>query len=114
MCGFKEASELARGMLLHKQVEVAQDPTQDELDAYGRALLYIAAPEWDYSTAVTRADWAKRHVFQNNPVQKDPAILAAEKAAQADKAGLWGALCAPPAPAPAAAPGAARNASRTG
>jgi hypothetical protein len=29
-------------MLLNKPVEVAPDPTQDEVDRYGRALLYIA------------------------------------------------------------------------
>jgi hypothetical protein len=38
-------------------------------------------------------------VFNNNPVQKAPQIEAAQQAAQAEKLGIWGAVCAPPPPA---------------
>jgi hypothetical protein len=36
-CGFDEASKFARDTLLNKPVEVAPDPTQDDIDAYGRS-----------------------------------------------------------------------------
>lgn len=94
-CGFAEATRFARTTLLNQEVTVASDPTQDSVDRHGRTLLYVGTPD-DYSIAVARQGWAKRYVFNHNPVQKDPQIRAAELAAQAERAGLWGAHCAPP------------------
>jgi endonuclease YncB( thermonuclease family) len=102
-CGFDEASQFARTTLLNQEVEVAADPTQDELDQYGRSLLYIGAPD-DYSTGVARAGWARHYVFDNNPVQKAPQIEAAQRAAQAERLGIWGGVCAPPPPPPPTPP----------
>jgi endonuclease YncB( thermonuclease family) len=102
-CGFEQASEFARTTLFGRTVQVEPDPTQDSVDQYGRALLYVGAPQ-DYSIAVTRAGWAKRYVFNNKPVQKDPQIQAAEQAAQAAKTGIWSTLCVAPAPPPPPAP----------
>jgi hypothetical protein len=89
---------LARTTLLNKEVEVTADPTQDNLDRYGRSLLYVGSPD-DYSIAVTRAGWAKHYIFDNNPVQKAPAIEDAQQAAMNEKSG---AQCAPPPPPPPA------------
>lgn len=98
-CGYEQANQFARTSLLDKTVEVASDPTQADVDQYGRSLVYIETLE-DYSIAAARAGWAKRYVFENNPVQKDPQIRAAELVAQGQKAGIWGTLCAPPPPPP--------------
>jgi micrococcal nuclease len=94
-CGYEQASRFARTTLLHQEVDVAADPTQDTHDQNGRALLYVGAPV-DYSIAVTRAGWARRYVVGDTPVRKDPQIAAAEQAAQAENAGIWGTLCAAP------------------
>lgn len=91
-CGYEEATEFARNWLLGKQVTVSTDPTQREVDVYGRALLYVATSEEDYSVAAARAGWARR--FETDPpLQKDTEIRTAEAAARADKAGIWGPTC---------------------
>jgi hypothetical protein len=99
-CGFEQASKFARDTLLNQPVEVAPDPTQDNIDAYGRSLLYINV---GYSVAVTRAGWAKHYIFNNNPVQKAPEIKAAQANSQQQQhVGIWVITnCATPAPAPA-------------
>jgi endonuclease YncB( thermonuclease family) len=56
-CGFEQASEFARTTLLGREVDVTTDPTQDAVDQYGRALLYIGSPGSEVSwgrTAVAR------------------------------------------------------------
>ena len=98
-CGFEQASKFARDTLLNQPVKVAPDPTQDNIDGYGRSLLYINV---GYSVAVTRAGWAKHYIFNNNPVQKAPEIKAAQANSQQQHVGIWVITnCATPAPAPA-------------
>ena len=99
-CGYVEATEFARTTLLDRPVQVTTDPTQDVTDQYGRALLYLDAPQ-DYSTAATGAGWAESYVYNNRPVQRAPQIEAAQQAAQNQRLGIWGDLCAP---APTSAP----------
>jgi endonuclease YncB( thermonuclease family) len=99
-CGHAEATAFARTTLLDRSVQVVPDRTQDAADRYGRALLHLYAPQ-DYSTTAAGAGWAESHVYDNRPVQRAPQIRAAQRAAQDQRLGIWGDLCAPP---PASAP----------
>lgn len=111
-CGYEEATEFARASLMDRPVQITADPTQAETDPYGRALLYLGAPQ-GYSTAAAGAGWAEHYVFNGAPVQKAPQIEAAQQTAQTQRLGIWGSLCAPaPTSAPATtqpAPPAARD-----
>lgn len=110
-CGFEEANAFARVQVLNKVVEVSADPTQDDVDRWGRALRYVNVGPVDASVAITRAGWAKNYVYNNVPVQRAPAIQGAEAVARNGRLGIWGDLCAPapppvtttPPPPPAAA-----------
>lgn len=103
-CGFVEASQFATDSLLHKQVVATPDPTQDKVDRYDRSLLYLDVAGADYSAAAIATGWAKHYVFNNKPVQRAPNLAAAETLAKAQKLGIWGPLCAAPAPPPVQAP----------
>ncbi|MHA6793891.1 thermonuclease family protein [Pseudonocardia bannensis] len=103
-CGSEQASAFARSTLLNRPVVVSPDPTQDDTDSYGRALLYISVDGRDYSVAVTGAGWAEHYIFDNNPVLKAPTIEAAQAGAQRQRLGIWGLPhCTTPAP-PSATP----------
>ena len=93
-CFGPEATAFAKANLLGQQVAVQPDPTQDRTDRYGRTLAYLVRPDgWDYSVEVVRAGFALAYVYDGNPVERYPAIAAAELEAQSAGRGLWGAPC---------------------
>jgi micrococcal nuclease len=98
-CFGPEASAFATATLLNKQVTVTLDPTQDEVDRYGRTLAYVnLADGRDYSVLAADAGMARSYVYNGRPVQRFPAILRAERAAKDAGRGLWRG-CAPTPPA---------------
>lgn len=93
-CFGPEATAFAKANLLGQQVAVQSDPTQDRTDRYGRTLAYLVRPDgWDYSVEVVRAGMALAYIYDGDPVERYPAIAAAEQEAQAAGRGLWGAPC---------------------
>ena len=93
-CFGTEATAFAKANLLGQQVAVQPDPTQDRTDRYGRTLAYLVrADGWDYSVEVVRAGMALSYVFGGNPVERYPAVVAAEQEARNAGRGLWGAPC---------------------
>jgi micrococcal nuclease len=97
-CFGPEASAFATATLLNKQVTVTGDPTQDEVDRYGRTLAYVnLADGRDYSVLAADAGMARSYVYNGRPVQRFPAILRAERAAKDAGRGLWRG-CAPTPP----------------
>ena len=93
-CFGPEATAFAKANLLGQQVAVQSDPTQDRTDRYGRTLAYLVRPDgWDYSVEVVRAGFALAYIYGGNPVERYPAIAAAEQEAQSAGRGLWGAPC---------------------
>ncbi len=93
-CFGPEATAFAKANLLGQQVAVQTDPTQDSTDRYGRTLAYLVrADGWDYSVEVVRAGLALAYIYDGDPVERYPAIAAAEQDAQAAGRGLWGAPC---------------------
>jgi micrococcal nuclease len=106
-CWGPEASEFAERTLAGRQVTLRRDPTQDDVDGYGRALRYIVLADGrNYSVLAAEAGAARSYLY-DSPVQLHPQISAAEQRAQRTGVGLWGRchgaeVTAEPAPAPAA------------
>lgn len=111
-CYGPEASARARALLEGQTVTLEPDPTQDQIDAFGRLLVYVTLPEGrDYGEVMLREGYAEEYTFRT-AYQKQAAYRAVQGTAQASDQGLWGACHmlvdptpapAPPAPAPTAA-----------
>jgi micrococcal nuclease len=93
-CWGPQATEFAKETLLGQRVAMVTDPTQDQYDRYGRSLAYLdKADGWDYSVEAARAGAAHSYVYHNEPVERAPAIDAAEREAKDAARGLWGPPC---------------------
>jgi micrococcal nuclease len=93
-CWGPEAAAFAIATLLGQQVALIYDPSQGMYDKYGRTLAYLdKADGWDYSVEAARAGVAHSYVYQDKPVDRYPAIAAAEQEARDAQRGLWGAPC---------------------
>jgi len=93
-CFGPEATAFAKANVLGQQVAVQTDPTQDSTDRFGRTLAYLVrADGWDYSVEVVRAGMALAYIYDGDPVDRYPAIAAAQQEAQNAGRGLWGAPC---------------------
>ncbi|MQA13024.1 MAG: nuclease [Pseudonocardiaceae bacterium] len=112
-CWGREASDFAERTLAGQRVRLDSDPTQDDRDAYDRALRYLVFPDArNYSVLAAEAGAARPYVYET-PVLLHPEIVAGQQRAQAADAGLWGTPCygvtdelavVEPAPAPAPEP----------
>lgn len=92
-CGGPQASTFAHQWLDHQTVRLVSDPTQADVDTYGRSLRYVRRLDGqDYSVAVTGAGWAKPYVFHHKPAQDFEAVNYAMRQAAAAHRGIWG-LC---------------------
>jgi micrococcal nuclease len=90
-CWGPEATQFATATLLHQQVTVVADPTQDARDRFGRLLAYLYLPDGsNYSVLAARAGVARAYIYDNRPVTEHTAIAAAEADARAAGRGLWG------------------------
>lgn len=94
-CWGPEATDFARSLLDGRQVGMVADPSQDEVDDYGRLLRYLVLPDGrNYSVAATEAGAARPYVYdRSNPPTAAVDINDAENRAQAAGAGLWGPPC---------------------
>ncbi|MBY6541985.1 thermonuclease family protein [Rhodococcus sp. BP-364] len=94
-CWGPEATDFARALLDGQAVRMVTDPSQDEVDDYGRLLRYLVLPDGrNYSVAATEAGAARPYVYdRSNPPTAAVDINDAENRAQAAGAGLWGPPC---------------------
>lgn len=77
-------------------------PTQDQVNAFGRLLVYVTLPDGrDFGEVMLLEGLAREYTFRV-PYQKQAQYLAAQGTAQASDRGLWGAcaMLVDPAPAP--------------
>lgn len=92
-CWGREASDFAERTLAGQRVRLDSDPTQDDRDAYDRALRYLVLLDArNYSVLAAEAGAARSYVYET-PVLLHPQIVAAQQRAQSADAGLWGAPC---------------------
>lgn len=93
-CWGPEATQFAQTTLMGQRVAVVPDPTQDRTDRYGRTLAYLVRADGvDYSAEAARTGNAQSYVYGNAPVERYPAIEAAEAEARSNLRGLWGPPC---------------------
>jgi micrococcal nuclease len=88
-CYGPEATEFADTLLAGRTVALEQDPTQDQIDTYGRTLAYVwiqGGPQ--YNWAAVAAGAAKEYLY-DRPYQYRDSFVAAERAARAAGRGLW-------------------------
>lgn len=104
-CFGKEASDKARELLAGTAVSIETDPSQGELDKYGRLLLYVYLPDPSTSLDPTRdkplgasgtsfneymiAEGYAHEYTYNLPYKYQAEFKAAEERARNGKKGLW-------------------------
>lgn len=93
-CWGPQASAEAHRILDGQTVTVRSDPTQAQIDKYGRPLRYITLPSGeDLSLHMVAGGWSRAFKVSGPKPQEWPQLTAAEKQAQAQHLGLWGPPC---------------------
>lgn len=89
-CFGKEASTKAHELLGTKMVRLEDDPSQGEVDKYGRRLVYVFLPDGTlYNEWMIREGYAHEYTYQSNPYKYQALFKAAQAEAQATNKGLW-------------------------
>lgn len=88
-CFGKEASNKAKELLIGTKVRLEKDPTQGELDKYGRTLAYIYREDGlFYNKYMIEQGYAHEYTY-NTPYKYQAEFKAAQKSAQENLRGLW-------------------------
>lgn len=75
-------------------ITLTQDPTQDQLDKYGRTLAYVDSPTTgDAGENLLRQGAAKAYVYRGRPVMRAPTYAQAEQQARQNALGIWVPTC---------------------
>ncbi len=90
-CFGKEASNKAKELLVGTKVRLEKDPTQGELDKYGRTLAYIYREDgMFYNKYMIEQGYAHEYTY-NTPYKYQAEFKAVQKSAQENLRGLWSA-----------------------
>lgn len=104
-CFGREASAKAKVILTGQKVALESDSSQDERDKYNRLLKYVFLEDGtNFNLLMIREGYAYEYTY-DLPYKYQAEFKQAQKEAEENKAGLWGADCknqVAPAPAPAA------------
>ena len=88
-CFGKEASNKAKELLSGQKVRIETDPTQGELDKYGRRLAYIYREDGlFYNKYMIEQGYAHEYTY-DTPYKYQTEFKAAEKYARENQLGLW-------------------------
>lgn len=88
-CFGKEASNKAKELLSGKKVRLEADPTQGELDKYGRRLAYIYREDGlFFNKYMIEQGYAHEYTY-NTPYKYQTEFKVAQKSAQENLRGLW-------------------------
>ena len=84
-----EASNYAKEKLSDQYVELEKDPSQGEVDRYGRTLGYIILPNGDnFNEQIIKDGYAYEYTYRDSyKYQKE--FMQAEEYARDNKLGLW-------------------------
>ncbi|OGG79857.1 hypothetical protein A3A39_04705 [Candidatus Kaiserbacteria bacterium RIFCSPLOWO2_01_FULL_54_13] len=88
-CFGKEASEKAKQTLSGTSVRIEMDPSQGELDKYGRTLTYIFFPNGRNFAELMISEGYGHEYTYNLPYKYQSEFKAAERLAREEKRGLW-------------------------
>jgi micrococcal nuclease len=100
---YAEATDHLTSLVGSGPVFLVGDPTQRDVDRYGRLLRYVDTSQGDASEQQAREGLA-RYYDVGKPVERAPQIQAAETEAQAAQRGIWSATPCAPVPEPAPTP----------
>lgn len=87
-CYGREASETTKALLTGKTVGLEADPTQDDVDRYGRQLRYVWLDATLLNYHLVRAGLAHEYTFQA-PYRYQRAFRDAQQQAARARLGLW-------------------------
>ena len=88
-CFGLEASKKAKELLTGRKVRIEKDPTQGELDKYGRLLAYVYRDDGlFYNEYMIKQGYAHEYTY-NIPYKYQTEFKADQKYAQDNKLGLW-------------------------
>jgi micrococcal nuclease len=94
-CGFDEASAYMQQLALGQHVSLIGDPTQGEIDRYGRSLFYLDRDDGaDLGEEMVRAGWAPVYVF-DQPFERLASYRDAAEEAEGFRARGVGAMRRP-------------------
>lgn len=88
-CFGKEASNKAKELLSGKKIRIETDPTQGELDKYGRTLVYLYRDDGlFYNKYMIEQGYAYEYTY-NTPYKYQTEFKTAQKQAEMSQLGLW-------------------------
>ncbi|MDO8552265.1 MAG: thermonuclease family protein [bacterium] len=88
-CFGKEASDKAKELLTGKRVRIEMDPSQGQLDKYGRTLAYVfLEDETNFNEMMIREGFGHEYTY-NLPYKYQKQFKEAEQTARENKIGLW-------------------------
>ena len=89
-CFGKEASQFASSTLSGAVVSLVVDPTQGEVDKYGRRLFYVYLSDGTlFNEAVIRAGYGLEYTYQNTRYRFQHEFRSAQEEAEREARGLW-------------------------
>jgi micrococcal nuclease len=92
-CYGPEATRAAESLLLAESVLLTPDPSQDQVDRYGRTLAYVQVVRGnvDFGQVMIEAGAAREYTYNaRRPYARQAAYRAVETQAKAAGLGLWG------------------------
>ncbi len=95
-CFGVEASNKAKAVLTGKKIVLESDPSQGELDKYNRLLRYVFLEDGtNFNLFMIKEGYAYEYTY-DVPYKYQSEFKQAQKEAESNKAGLWGAMCSNP------------------
>jgi len=95
-CFGREASEKAHEILDGTSVRLEMDPSQGDLDKYGRTLAYVFLKDWTNFAELMITEGYGHEYTYNLPYRYQAEFKAAEAEAREEKKGLWAGACGSP------------------
>ncbi len=83
-----EASNKLKEMIENKEVELLPDPTQDDVDRYGRLLRYVYLDDLDVNLEMIKQGYAFEYTYRV-PYEKQGEYKEAQEYAKENNLGLW-------------------------
>lgn len=83
-----EASNKLKEMIENKEVELLPDPTQDDVDRYGRLLRYVYLDDVDVNLEMIKQGYAFEYTYRV-PYEKQGEYKEAQEYAKENNLGLW-------------------------
>lgn len=95
-CGYQEAASAMQSLAQSREVRLEADPTQLDVDVYGRLLRHVFTLEGlNVAEQIIEQGFAVEYTY-DKPYAHVEDFLAAQARAQEAGLGIWGPLCATP------------------